>query len=119
MAKNLLWIQLVFLTILSASSFQVPHLTTSVAAGIGQKQCFTSLNVFGGGKKKKEKEDLSYIETRDMTREEMLEYNRQSEDIMNQEIIGMTVFSLLISAPLLYLAWVGLFAETNEIASGI
>ena len=28
--------------------------------------------VFGGGKKKKEAEDLSFIETRDMTREEMV-----------------------------------------------
>ena len=62
-------------------------------------------------------EDLSFIETRDMTREEMAEYNRRFEDTVNQEMIGMTVFSLIISLPLLYLAWVGLFSETAEIAS--
>ena len=78
----------------------------------------TVVSVFGG-KKKKPVEDLSYIETRDMTKEEMLEYNRQSDDIMNAELIGMTVFSLIVSAPLLYLAWVGLFAETSEIAGDL
>lgn len=65
--------------------------------------------------KKKDEEDLSYIETRDMTREEMEAMNRQNEDIMNAELIGMTAFSLVISIPLLYLVWVGLFSETAEI----
>lgn len=68
-------------------------------------------------KKQDDDEDLSFIETRDMTREEMAEYNRQFEDTVNQELVGMTVFSLIISLPLLYLAWVGLFSETAEIAS--
>lgn len=67
-------------------------------------------------KKNDDDEDLSFIETRDMTREEMKEYNQQFEDTVNQELIGMTIFSLIISAPLLYLAWVGFFAETAEIA---
>lgn len=83
---------------------------------MNQQQKQTTLQVFGGGKKKKEKEDLSFIETRDMTREEMLQLNQQNEDIMNAELAGMTVFSLIISLPLLYLAWVGFFAETAEIA---
>jgi hypothetical protein len=83
-----------------------------------EKASCVSLFVFGGGKKKEE-EDLSYIETRDMTREEMLKYNEQSENIMNAEIVGMTFFSLVISAPLLYLAWVGLFAETNQVAGDL
>ena len=42
----------------------------------------TSLNIFG----KKPEEDLSFIESRDMTREEMLELNKKNEDIMNMEV---------------------------------
>ena len=57
---------------------------------------------------------MSYIETRDMTRQEMLELNKQNEDIMNAELIGMTIFSLIISIPMLYLVWVGFFSETAE-----
>jgi hypothetical protein len=64
--------------------------------------------------KKKEDEDLSYIESRDMTREEMFELNKQTESVMQQELVGMTVFSLIISIPMLYLVWVGFFSETAE-----
>ena len=67
-------------------------------------------------KKKLTKEELSYLEVRDMTREEMLKLNAENERVMNQELTYMTIFSLIISAPLLYLAWVGFFAETAEIA---
>ena len=69
----------------------------------------TSLNVFG--KKKKEAVDLSDIESRDMTREEMLEMNAQNEDIMNMELQMMTGFSLVLSAPILYLCWVAFFSD--------
>ena len=60
---------------------------------------------------RKGKEDLSFIESRDMTREEMLELNAQNEDIMNMELSMMTGFSLIISLPLLYLCWVAFFSE--------
>jgi hypothetical protein len=60
---------------------------------------------------KKKKEDLSYLETRDMTKEEMLELNKQNEDIMNMELTAMTGFSLLLSLPILYLCWVAFFSE--------
>lgn len=70
-----------------------------------------TLNVFGGGKKKKEEIDLSDIEVRDMTREEMLELNRQNEEVMNMEISMMTGFSLVLSLPILYLCWVAFFSE--------
>lgn len=70
----------------------------------------TPLNVFGG-KNKKEKEDLSFIETRDMTREEMLDLNRQNEEIMNMELTAMTGFSLVLSLPILYLCWVAFFSD--------
>jgi hypothetical protein len=69
----------------------------------------SALNFF---KKKKEEEDLSFIETRDMTREEMQALNQKNEEIMNAELIGMTLFSLVLSVPMLYLVWVGFFAET-------
>ena len=68
----------------------------------------TAAFVFG---KKKAKEDLSYIETRDMTRAEMEELNRQNEDIMNMELSAMTAFSLVISLPILYLCWVAFFSD--------
>lgn len=69
----------------------------------------SALNFF---KKKKEEEDLSFIETRDMTREEMRALNQKNEEIMNAELVGMTLFSLVLSVPMLYLVWVGFFAET-------
>lgn len=60
---------------------------------------------------KKAKEDLSFIESRDMTREEMLELNAQNEEIMNMELNMMTGFSLVLSLPILYLCWVAFFSE--------
>eukprot|EP00529_Nitzschia_sp_RCC80_P040035 CAMPEP_0113474256 /NCGR_PEP_ID=MMETSP0014_2-20120614/18483_1 /TAXON_ID=2857 /ORGANISM="Nitzschia sp." /LENGTH=86 /DNA_ID=CAMNT_0000367083 /DNA_START=228 /DNA_END=488 /DNA_ORIENTATION=- /assembly_acc=CAM_ASM_000159 len=68
----------------------------------------SSLNALG---KKKPKEDLSFIETRDMTREEMLELNQKNEDIMNMELQAMTGFSLVLSLPILYLCWVAFFSD--------
>merc|ERR1712087_976705 len=55
--------------------------------------------------------DLSDIESRDLTREEMLEINKQNEEIMNMELSMMTGFSLIISLPLFYLVWVAFFSE--------
>ena len=66
-------------------------------------------------KKRQEEEDLSYIETRDMTRAEMEDLNKQNEEIMNAELWGMTLFSLVISVPMLYLVWVAFFSETANI----
>merc|ERR1719343_1660353 len=60
---------------------------------------------------KKPVEDLSYIESRDMTREEMLELNKKNEDIMNMELQAMTGFSLVLSLPILYLCWVAFFSD--------
>jgi len=68
----------------------------------------TSLNVFG---KKKPVEDLSDIESRDLTREEMLAINAKNEDIMNMELQMMTGFSLVLSLPILYLCWVAFFSD--------
>ncbi|KAL3922244.1 MAG: hypothetical protein SGARI_006497, partial [Bacillariaceae sp.] len=60
------------------------------------------ISAFG---KKKQVEDLSSIESRDMTREEMLDLNAQNEEIMNMELTAMTGFSLVLSLPILYLCW--------------
>ena len=60
---------------------------------------------------KNKKDDLSFIETRDMTREEMLELNAKNEEIMNMELSMMTGFSLIISLPILYLCWVAFFSD--------
>ena len=71
----------------------------------------TSLYLGNVGKKKEPQEDLSYIETRDMTREEMEAINKQNEDIMNMELSAMTGFSLVLSIPILYLCWVAFFSD--------
>ena len=68
----------------------------------------TSLNQFG---KKKEAEDLSFIETRDLTREEMLEINKRNEEVMNRELQAMTGISVLFSLPILYLCWIAFFSD--------
>ena len=61
--------------------------------------------------KKGPKEDLSFIESRDMTREEMLDLNKQNEEIMNMELQMMTGFSLVLSLPILYLCWFAFFSD--------
>jgi selenocysteine-specific elongation factor len=66
------------------------------------------MNVFG---KKKPEEDLSYLETRDLTREEMLAINKKNEEVMNMELQMMTGFSLVLSLPILYLCWVAFFSD--------
>jgi hypothetical protein len=65
--------------------------------------------VFGG--KKKQQEDLSDIEVRDLTREEMLDINKKNEEVMNMELSMMTGFSLVLSLPILYLCWVAFFSD--------
>jgi hypothetical protein len=67
----------------------------------------TSAFIFG----KKKVEDLSDIEVRDMTREEMLDLNAKNEDIMNMELSVMTGFSVVVSLPILYLCWVAFFSD--------
>jgi hypothetical protein len=63
------------------------------------------------GKKKAPKEDLSYLEVRDLTREEMLKINQRNEEVMNRELQAMTGISVLFSIPILYLCWVAFFSE--------
>ncbi|KAL3802741.1 hypothetical protein ACHAWO_010089 [Cyclotella atomus] len=67
----------------------------------------TALSVFG----KKPTEDLSDIEVRDLTREEMLKINQRNEEVMNRELQAMTGISVLFSFPILYLCWVAFFSE--------
>jgi len=118
---------LLAMIVVSATAFQAPNPVSSVLSTrhyqpttTNKHTTFgsstTSLGVF---KKKKKDEDLSFIETRDMTRAEMEDLNKQNEEIMQAELYGMTVFSLVISLPLLYLAWVAFFADTAEIAGDL
>ncbi|KAL7568004.1 hypothetical protein ACA910_004589 [Epithemia clementina (nom. ined.)] len=94
------------------SAFVVVTPPSHKAAVVGSTTAVTSrLNLF---KNKKPEDDLSYIETRDMTREEMQALNDENERVMQGELIGMTLFSLILSIPMLYLVWVGFFAETAE-----
>lgn len=90
-----------------------PYATTSASASVSTTAIrpFSLAAMNAMGKKKKAKEDLSYLETRDMTREEMLELNKKNEDIMNMELSAMTGFSLILSLPILYLCWVAFFSD--------
>jgi hypothetical protein len=90
----------------SASAF-APR---AVASRPGSVTTATSPNVVFMAKAKG-KQDLSDIETRDMTREEMIRFNQLTEDKMNEELGMMTAFSAIISLPILYLFWVALFSD--------
>ena len=87
------------------SAFSPAPVTT---ASTWNQYSTTAAFVFG---KKAPKEDLSDIETRDMTRAEMEDLNRKNEEIMNMELSMMTGFSLVISLPILYLCWVAFFSD--------
>lgn len=90
-----------------ATLFVVPTADAFVTKASSPMARSMELGIFG----KKETEDLSFIESRDMTREEMLELNQKNEDIMNMELAAMTGFSLVISLPVLYLCWVAFFSD--------
>jgi hypothetical protein len=87
----------------TAQSIQSRALTSAVTDSP------TALSVFGG--KKKEEEDLSFLEVRDLTREEMIAINKRNEEVMNQELYAMTGISVLFSIPILYLCWVAFFSD--------
>ena len=95
-------------------AFSSPEITNAFSPGIpiaknGVSVSPSALLVFK--KKNNDDFDISSIESRDMTREEMMEYNRQSEEIMNREMNAMTAFSAVISLPILYLCWVAFFSD--------
>lgn len=77
-------------------------------AHVASSRSESALSVFG---KKKEEEDLSFIESRDLTREEMLALNKRNEEVMNRELGAMTGISVLFSIPMLYLCWVAFFSD--------
>lgn len=78
-------------------------------AALASARSGTSLNQWGG--RKEPEEDLSFIESRDLTREEMLEINRRNEQVMNNELWAMTGISVLFSLPVFYLCWVAFFSD--------
>jgi hypothetical protein len=71
-----------------ASSQQVIVAKTTPPSPIAS---VTARHIFNRNKKNDD-EDLSFLETRDMTRQEMEEYNNRTEQIMNNELWAMTVF---------------------------
>jgi hypothetical protein len=96
----------------STSAFvQRPALVAQRSAStlvVERPQATFELGIFN----KKKQEDFSDIESRDMTRAEMLALNEENEKIMNAELWGMTGFSLVVSLPIFYLVWVAFFADT-------
>mmetsp|Transcript_255 Transcript_255/g.483 ORF Transcript_255/g.483 Transcript_255/m.483 type:complete len:119 (+) Transcript_255:170-526(+) len=96
----------------TVSAFTTPR-KQMVSTKVSPPPGFTSEPAFLF-KKPKEEEDWSDIEVRDMTREEMSRLNDENERIMNAELWGMTIFSLILSLPMFYLVWVGFFSETSE-----
>ena len=109
--RSLLLLGLVALSTVSA--FTTPRQPKSVVT-TSPSTTTTATFVFNKNKNKKPEMDLSDIEVRDMTRKEMLELNAENERVMNAELVGMTLFSLVLSVPMLYLVWVGFFSETAE-----
>ena len=69
------------------------------------------INSFTRLSARKEKIDLSSIESRDLTREEMLEINKKNEEVMNMELQMMTLFSVVLSLPIFYLCWVAFYSD--------
>ena len=103
MKTSILFIIALFLQ--GAQSFVIPTKSTQLTT---KTTSSTAAFIFG---KKKEEEDLSYIESRDLTREEMLKINKQNEDVMNMELTMMTLFSLVLSLPIFYLCWVAFYSD--------
>lgn len=98
----------VAILIASASAFTSTSNMVPTRAAATRVFAPAPISAFG---KKKQVEDLSSIESRDMTREEMLDLNAQNEEIMNMELTAMTGFSLVLSLPILYLCWVAFFSD--------
>lgn len=97
---------IVLVALLGAASTMTSAFAPAPSGAVTRKST-TAAFIFG----KKQEEDLSFIETRDMTRAEMEDLNRQNEEIMNMELSMMTGFSLVISLPILYLCWVAFFSD--------
>ena len=89
------------------AAFSQPALITKKSV---TKLSPTAVSVFGK-KKKNDDFDMSSIESRDITREEMLDINKQNNEIMNMELQMMTIFSLVLSLPILYLCWVAFYSD--------
>lgn len=100
----------VLLLILAVSQLSSAFTQPGLVAKTTSRASPTELAIFGGGNKKDDI-DLSSIESRDLTREEMLDINKQNEEIMNMELQMMTVFSLVLSLPILYLCWVAFYSD--------
>jgi hypothetical protein len=108
-----------FLSTMASSFVVVPTTSSSgqqhpfASSSPPVKASVTQLGMIFNNKNKKNGDfDLSDIETRDMTPAEMRALNAKNEEIMNAELLGMTIFSLILSVPMLYLVWVGFFSET-------
>ena len=72
----------------------------------------TTLHAKKGKYSKGQSVDSEYdVEVRDMTRNEMLQFNKDSEDNMMKDFQAMTAFSLVISLPIFYLCWVAFFSD--------
>ena len=103
MTRCFIWIvalALALATVPSTNAFVAPRALSQRTATVA----------FAMGNKKKGG-DYSSIESRDMTRDEMLALNAKNEEIMNMELSAMTAFSLVISLPIFYLCWVAFFSE--------
>ncbi|CAJ1896317.1 unnamed protein product [Cylindrotheca closterium] len=100
---------LILATIVVIASTMLPTATAfAPQASVATHHASSPLYIFG---KKAEETDFSDIEVRDLTREEMLEINKQNEDVMNMELGMMTAFGLFTSIPMLYLCWVAFFSD--------
>jgi hypothetical protein len=103
MARTSIAFLIVIISVLQlTNAFTQPALVTRNAVKISSNTIMAA---------KKNKIDLSDIESRDLTREEMLDINAQNEEIMNNELQMMTIFSFVLSLPIFYLCWVAFYSD--------
>ena len=96
MARTSIAFLIVIISVLQlTNAFTQPALVTRNAVKISSNTIMAA---------KKNKIDLSDIESRDLTREEMLDINAQNEEIMNN-------FSFVLSLPIFYLCWVAFYSD--------
>lgn len=109
--QSLLTVCIIAATIINGSDAFTARSALQHTTAVGTSTSSSSALSIFGGKKQGEEEDLSFIETRDLTREEMLEINKRNEQVMNNELQAMTAISVLFSIPIFYLCWVAFFSE--------
>jgi hypothetical protein len=93
--KSICLVTLLLLVATCSSAFVVKPQSQMAKPFVSNTSAESSMARYIFNKNKKQDEDdddLSFIESRDMTRKEMEEYNKSTERVMNTELWAMTLF---------------------------